>query len=422
MKVRFVTLGCKVNQVESQALANVFKADGFDIVKSGTADIIVVNSCSVTSEADRKTRQTVRRLRRENPSSVLVLTGCMPQTSPESVRMEEADIVTGTRNKSEIPSLVMSFLKDRKRKEYVIGHSPSLGFDNLKTDRFDDTFQKAYLKIEDGCDRFCSYCIIPYARGEVRSLPLEEVRSQAAALIQSGYREIILTGINLSRYGVKDGLSLADAVEAVNSIEGDFRIRLGSLEPDLITENDWLRMSKCDKLCPHFHLALQSGCDKTLKRMNRRYTTAEYKKVVDTVRELFSGCAVTTDIMVGFPNESDEEFAETCAFVKSLKLMSAHLFIYSPRPNTPASKMPQVNPAVAKLRQKALAEIIAESGLSEAKSQLGRTVRVLCEANGLGTADDSLEVVLPKGARVGEFSYITLTKVTAPAQCAGIIE
>ncbi|MBR6735533.1 MAG: tRNA (N(6)-L-threonylcarbamoyladenosine(37)-C(2))-methylthiotransferase MtaB, partial [Oscillospiraceae bacterium] len=335
MKVRFVTLGCKVNQVESQALANVFKADGFDIVKSGTADIIVVNSCSVTSEADRKTRQTVRRLRRENPSSVLVLTGCMPQTSPESVRMEEADIVTGTRNKSEIPSLVMSFLKDRKRKEYVIGHSPSLGFDKLTTDRFDDTFQKAYLKIEDGCDRFCSYCIIPYARGEVRSLPLDKVKSQAAALIQSGYREIILTGINLSRYGVKGGLSLADAVEAVNSIEGDFRIRLGSLEPDLITENDWLRMSKCDKLCPHFHLALQSGCDKTLKRMNRRYTTAEYKKVVDTVRELFSGCAVTTDIMVGFPNESDEEFAETCAFVKSLKLMSAHLFIYSPRPSTP---------------------------------------------------------------------------------------
>lgn len=422
MKVRFVTLGCKVNQVESQALANVFKAEGFDVVKSGSADIIIVNSCSVTGEADRKTRQTVRRLRRENPSAALVLTGCMPQASSEAVCMEEADIITGTRNKSEIPALVKAFLTDRKRKEEVLSHSPALGFDKLKAERFDETFQKAYLKIEDGCDRYCAYCIIPYARGEVRSLPLDEVKAQAAALIENGYREIILTGINLSRYGARDRLSLADAVEAVNSIDGNFRIRLGSLEPDLITENDWLRMSKCDKLCPHFHLALQSGCDETLNRMNRRYTTADYKRVVDTVRKLFSGCAISTDIMVGFPNESDEEFEKTCAFVKSLKLMSAHLFIYSPRPNTPASKMPQINPKIAKLRQKKLAEIVAGSGLCEAKAQIGKTVRVLCEANGLGTADDSLEVILPKGAVVGEFSYITLKEATAPARCAGIIE
>lgn len=421
MTVRLISLGCKVNQVESQAIAALFSERGFTPVKSGRADVIVINSCTVTAEADRKTRQTVRRARRENPDAVVVLTGCMPQVSPEASPMPEADIIIGTRNKSEIPSLVEGFISDRRKRTAVTPHKAACGFEILAAERFDDSFQKAYLKIEDGCDRFCAYCIIPFARGEVRSLPIREVKEQAIRLIKNGYREIILTGINLSRYGREEGLTLADAVECVDSLEGDFRIRLGSLEPDLISLSDWERMARCKKLCPHFHPALQSGCDETLLRMKRRYTTSKYKEALITVRTLFPAASVTTDIMVGFPGETDEEFEKTLTFVRELSLMSAHIFVYSKRPGTPAAKMPQVPPDIAVKRRNALFAAVEESGMKYAEKSVGKTVRVLAEANGLGTADDGLEVILPEGAEIGKFCLLTLTEAVGPAKCRAVM-
>ncbi len=421
MRVRFATLGCRVNQVESQGLARLFEEQGDTVVSGGAADVVVVNSCTVTAEADRKTRQTVRRLRREYPSAVIVLTGCYPQASPEAAAaLPEADLVTGTADRSGLPSLVREYFDGRPRRAAVEPHRAKETFETLDAPRFDARFQKAYLKVEDGCDRYCSYCIIPTARGRVRSGLPADVTRRAAELVKNGYREIVLTGINLSRYGAEWGGSLADAAEAVNAVEGDFRIRLGSVEPDLLTLRDWERLAACEKLCPHFHLALQSGCDATLSRMNRRYTTAQYRKTVETARRLFPAASVTTDLIVGFPGETREEFDTTCDFVRSLGLLRAHIFVYSPRPGTPAAAMPgRVDGQEARRRARVLADIAAESAAAWAETQLGRCVRVLAEADGTGSADDSLEVILPDGCTPGELFFMRLTG-REKARCTGI--
>lgn len=419
MTVRFVTLGCKVNQVESQALAQQFAGEGALVVTEGPADVIVLNSCTVTAEADRKTRQTLHRLRRENPDAVLVLTGCYPQASPEGAALLGADVIAGNANRAEIFSLVQKFMAEKTPCSAVLPHTAGEGFEPLFAGKFDARFQKAYLKIEDGCDRYCAYCIIPKARGAVRSLPLSEVKQRAGILIENGYREIVLTGINLSRYGAENGQTLADAVEAIDSLAGDFRIRLGSVEPDLLSVRDWQRLAACKKLCPHFHLALQSGCDATLARMGRRYTTAQYLETADRVRALFRGASVTTDIIVGFPGETEEEFAETCAFVRSLGLLRAHLFPYSPRPGTRAARLPdRVPPETARRRSRLLRRIVDESAHAIAASQIGRTVRVLAEADGTGSADDSLEVLLPPGCTPGELFRMRLIGCDG-ARCFG---
>jgi len=409
--VRVLTLGCKVNQYESEAIAEAFLRDGFFVRKRGPADVYVINTCTVTAEADRKARQTLRRLRRENPDALLVLTGCLPQADPAAAdALPEADLVCGTRGRAALVSLVREALADRTRRVAVEPYCGGETFEAaLEADRFDGRFQKAFLKIEDGCDRCCAYCVIPRARGPVRSLSPAEIARRTAALAANGYREIVLTGINLSRYGADCGLALADAVCAANAAEGDFRLRLSSLESDLLSPEQWETLARCERLCPQFHLALQSGCDETLARMRRRYTTAQFRAAAETARRLFPDAQLTTDVIVGFPGETEAEFAQTCEFVASLGLLRAHIFVYSPRPDTPAAALAgRVPVSVARDRSRRLAAIVRESAARIAQAHVGRTVRVLCEANGAGFAANGLEVLLPAGARVGELETLRI--------------
>ncbi len=411
MTVRFVTLGCRVNQVESQALAKLFAAAGWSVVPSGAADAVVVNSCTVTAEADRKTRQALRRERRENPEALLVLTGCYPQAAPnDAMRLPDADLVTGTRDRERLPALVAERLANRGERGEIAPYDGGETFEAaLEADRFDESFQKAYLKIEDGCDRACAYCAIPRARGRVRSLAPDEIARRALALAANGYREIVLTGINLSRYGADLGLDLSDAVAAAAG-QGA-RLRLGSLEPDLITEKMWDRLAGIEGLCPQFHLALQSGCDATLSRMRRRYTTAQYLEAVGAARARFDDAQITTDLIAGFPGETDAEFAETREFVRSLGLLRAHVFVFSPRPHTLAARLPNPVPRnIAAARAKELSAICTASGEQIARAHIGRTAEVLCEATGTGFAANGLEVRLPPGTPKGRLYACRITE------------
>jgi threonylcarbamoyladenosine tRNA methylthiotransferase MtaB len=424
MRVRFYTLGCKVNQYETQAIGRIFEDAGFSLVHSGSADVLVVNSCTVTAAADKKTRQLVRRLRRENPFGIIVLTGCLPQAAGSDCNLPQADIITGTSDKKGLVNLVEKRLenydgKTGDRTSWTgVTALDDIPFEELTLKRFDDSFQRAYIKIEDGCDRQCSYCIIPKARGPVRSCALEFVSKQAACFVNEGYREIVLTGVNLSRFGSDCNLRLADAVEACH-LAGDFRIRLGSLEPDLVCEEDFRRFASMDKLCAHFHLALQSGCDETLSRMNRPYTTGHFEKVVETARAYMPHASVTTDLIVGFPGETDEEFEKTCCFVRRMRFLRAHVFEFSARPGTPAAAMQgQIPPEVKRERAKVLGEISRNSQQQYAAAQVGKTTRVLLEASGGGYNDQYLFVRVPKHSAVGEFVEVLLVKASN-GQCEG---
>ena len=400
MRVRFLSLGCRVNQYEAQALEGLFSQNGFTVVLDGEADVFVINSCTVTSAADRKSRQAVRRVRREHPGAVVVLTGCLPQAAPDAARaLPEADIVTGSLDRAGLVGKVQSFLRDGERRVSIPAFSPGEAFEPLEIGRFDESFQRAYLKVEDGCDRFCSYCAIPLARGPVRSRPPGEITSEVRRLVRAGYREIVLTGINLSRYGSGWGSSLAEAAAACEEVPGDFRIRLGSVEPDLLSPADWDALAAFPRLCPQFHLALQSGCDATLRRMNRHYTARQYLETVEGIRGRFSNPSVTTDLIAGFPGETEAEFEECCRTVEAAGLLRGHVFEYSPRAGTAAAALPdQVLPAVKKERAKALARLCRESGRAFAQTQVGRTARVLLEATGGGYTDNYLYVqVFPPG-------------------------
>ena len=400
MRVRFLSLGCRVNQYEAQALEGLFSQNGFTVVLDGEADVFVINSCTVTSAADRKSRQAVRRVRREHPGAVVVLTGCLPQAAPDAARaLPEADIVTGSLDRAGLVGKVQSFLRDGERRVSIPAFSPGEAFEPLEIGRFDESFQRAYLKVEDGCDRFCSYCAIPLARGPVRSRPPGEITAEVRRLVRAGYREIVLTGINLSRYGSGWGSSLAEAAAACEEVPGDFRIRLGSVEPDLLSPADWDALAAFPRLCPQFHLALQSGCDATLRRMNRHYTARQYLETVEGIRGRFSNPSVTTDLIAGFPGETEAEFEECCRTVEAAGLLRGHVFEYSPRAGTAAAALPdQVLPAVKKERAKALARLCRESGRAFAQTQVGRTARVLLEATGGGYPDNYLYVqVFPPG-------------------------
>ncbi|MBS1381114.1 MAG: tRNA (N(6)-L-threonylcarbamoyladenosine(37)-C(2))-methylthiotransferase MtaB [Oscillospiraceae bacterium] len=400
MRVRFLSLGCRVNQYEAQALEGLFSQNGFTVVLDGEADVFVINSCTVTSAADRKSRQAVRRVRREHPGAVVVLTGCLPQAAPDAARaLPEADIVTGSLDRAGLVGKVQRFLQDGERRISIPAFSPGEAFEPLEIGRFDESFQRAYLKVEDGCDRFCSYCAIPLARGPVRSRPPGEITAEVRRLVFAGYREIVLTGINLSRYGSGWGSSLAEAAAACEKVPGDFRIRLGSVEPDLLSPADWDALAAFPRLCPQFHLALQSGCDATLRRMNRHYTARQYLETVEGIRRRFSNPSVTTDLIAGFPGETEAEFEECCRTVEAAGLLRGHVFEYSPRAGTAAAALPdQVPPAVKKERAKALVRLCRESGRAFAQTQVGRTARVLLEATGGGYTDNYLYVqVFPPG-------------------------
>lgn len=336
MKYSVITLGCKVNSCESAAIAESFEREGFTRAAEGeAADVYVVNSCCVTSMAEKKVRQAVSRCKKENPECVTVLCGCFPQSYPEAARtVAGADIVTGNAEKSGICEMVKRYLANRVR---IISEKPMSRVFDEDSSGADTDRTRAFIKVEDGCDRFCSYCIIPFARGRVRSRRLEDISRQALLCVERGHKEIVLTGINLGCYGQEMGLTLGDAVKAAE-VAGVERIRLSSLEPEMITDSEIEKFKSSDKLCPHFHLALQSGCDETLRRMNRRYDTEMYREVAEKLRSAFPDCAITTDIMVGFAGETDEEFQESLKFAEEMRFAKIHVFPYSIRKGTIAAE------------------------------------------------------------------------------------
>ena len=381
MNVKFITLGCKVNQVESEAMREALLAGGFQEAAEGqTADVVVVNSCTVTAVSDQKARQALRREKKRNPGAVAVLTGCWPQAFPQEAEdFLEADIVLGTTRRAALLPKILEYLSTKQRIVDIAPHEKGEKFEKLTISAMHGR-TRAFLKIEDGCDRFCSYCIIPYARGRVRSKPLEDIKAEAALLGDHGYREVVLTGINLPAYGKDLGLHLCDAVEAACAAPGIARVRLGSLEPEQLTPEVIARMAKQEKLCPQFHLSLQSGCDTTLKRMNRHYTTAEYRQIVRNLRQAFPNCAITTDIMVGFAGETQEEFAASLAFAKEIAFAKVHVFAYSRRPGTRAYDMPgQVTNKVKEERSRQMIAATLATQRDFFAAQVGRVEEVLFE-------------------------------------------
>lgn len=380
MKAYFESFGCKVNQYETESIKADFSANGYEITGDPTeADVIVINSCTVTASGDSKSLYSLRKLRKINSSAVTVLTGCLPQAAPDTAeKIPEADIVTGTKERGKIPSLVNDFLEERRRVVSISQYGKEDEFERTVCGDFGDK-TRAFVKIQDGCNQFCSYCIIPYARGRCRSKPLDNLREEITALAENGHKEIVLVGINLAFYGKELGLRLVDAVEECCKIKGVERVRLGSLEPEIITNEDLLRLSHLPQFCPQFHLSLQSGCDRTLQNMHRRYNTAEYMNLVNKIRAVFPDCSITTDVMVGFPLESDEDFEQSLEFVRNVGFAKVHVFQYSMRKGTIAAERPQISKAVKHERADKMKALAAELQKEYLKKQIGKTVPVLFE-------------------------------------------
>ena len=379
MKAGIATLGCKVNQYESQVMMDMLCANGFEPVNEGeSADVFIINSCTVTGTSDKKVRQTVRRARREHPDAVILLTGCMPQAFPdECAAIEEADVIFGNTNRARLLDYIGEFLRTHQRIVDITPHGKTYGDESSVSGIRERT--RAYLKIEDGCNRFCTYCIIPYARGRVRSRSIEDIAAEARRIGQR-CREVVLVGINLSAYGSDIGTDLLAAVNAAASADGIERVRLGSLEPDLTPDFLIDGLAAQPKFCPQFHLALQSGCDETLKRMNRHYDTAQFRHVCEKIRRTFPNPSVTTDIMVGFAGETDEEFAKSVDFVREIRFARAHVFAYSRRPGTRADSFPhQVAESVKHTRSQRMMQICDETAAAFLQTQVGRQVTVLAE-------------------------------------------
>lgn len=339
MKAAFYTLGCKVNQYETEYMAELLRNAGFEIVKENDeADYYIVNSCTVTATADQKTRKSIRKFKRNHPNSTVILTGCMPQAFPEEAKeLIEADIVFSNKNDGDILSLINEYNLNKNRLVKIEQHQTGDEFWDCSIDRFHERI-RAFVKIEDGCDRFCSYCIIPKSRGRVRSKPLDTLKNEIETLANGGIREIVLVGINLSAYGKGKDFNIVDAVKICNENEKIKRIRLGSLEPDHLTDEVIDGLASCEKLCPQFHISLQSGCNKTLKSMNRHYTAEEYKALCTKLRASFDDASLTTDVMVGFNDETEADFNESLDFVKGIAFEKVHVFPYSERVGTAASK------------------------------------------------------------------------------------
>lgn len=386
MKAAFYTLGCKVNQYETQLMEQKLIGAGFEIVSHEEfANVYVVNSCTVTAESDRKTRQIIRRLKSLNPTAVVVLSGCFPQASLERARkIPEVDVIAGTRDRASIADLIKKAIETGERVESVSSFDNKVDAEISRAESFYGR-TRAFVKIEDGCRSFCSYCIIPYARGPVRSKPADAIKEEIAGLKKAGYKEVVLVGINLSSYGSDIGSSLADAIRAACGT-GIERVRLGSLEPNIITPEFIDCVKSLSNFCPQFHLALQSGCEETLKRMNRRYTPDRFRKAVAALREALPECAITTDIIVGFPGETNEEFEKSLNFAKEIGFAKAHIFAYSKRAGTKAAVMPnQVAKAEKVRRSHLMIEACAKSTEEFLQSHVGKTFPVLFEAGEKGT-------------------------------------
>ncbi len=383
MNIAFYTLGCKVNQYETEVMREAFEKKGHTVVNDGMPfDVIIINSCTVTAESDRKTRQAVHRFKKNNPNSVVVLTGCMVQAfSNEAKTLEGIDIIIGNTDVAKICDVVCDYFNNKTEIFDVPPHLKGEIFNTPSIESFAER-TRAYMKIQDGCDRFCTYCIIPTARGWLRSKPIVEIKTEAEKLAKNGYMEVVLVGINLTSYGKGENeLNICDAVETVASVEGIKRIRLGSLEPDHITDEMLMRLRTVEEFCPQFHLSLQSGCDATLKRMNRHYDTAFYRDLVARIRKVFPESSITTDIMVGFAGETEEEFENSINFAKEIGFAKAHVFAYSRRSGTMAYNMlNQITRAEKSRRSKLMIEATAKTESDFIKSYLDKTVEVLFES------------------------------------------
>ena len=381
MKVAIYTLGCKVNQYETQAMEQSLRARGHEVVDfADAADAYVVNTCSVTAVSDQKSRQVLHRARREHPGAVVAVCGCYPQTHVDDVRKLDVDLIAGTGDRTGCIGLLEQAVAEKRRLEAIDKSFERRVFEVLPAGGMTER-TRAMLKVEDGCVNFCTYCIIPYARGPVRSLPLEKAVEQAAGLAADGYREIVLTGIEISSWGkdLKTGQTLIDLVEAICAAAPGVRVRLGSLEPRTITEDFCRRAAALPDLCPQFHLSMQSGCDATLKRMNRKYDTARFAQSVALLNQYFEHPAITTDMITGFPEETEEEFMETLAFIRRCGFAQMHIFPYSVRPGTPAAEMTQVPQAVKEERARRAAAVAAEMRRDYLTACVGKLYPVLFE-------------------------------------------
>ena len=382
MKAALHNLGCKVNAYETEAMQQILEEAGYEIVPfSEYADVYVINTCSVTNMADRKSRQMLHRAKKQNPDAIVVGAGCYVQTKEAQALVDESiDIVIGNNKKHELVPLLREYEASHRKMACVadINHEKQ-AYEELSLSRTAE-HTRAFIKVQDGCNQFCTYCIIPFARGRVRSRELPDVLQEIRTLAKSGYREVVLTGIHLSSYGVDNGESLLHLIEAVHELEGIERIRLGSLEPRIVTDAFAKRLSELPKICPHFHLSLQSGCDTVLSRMNRRYDTAEYEVGCALLRRYFEHPAITTDVIVGFPGETDEEFETTERYLERIHFYEMHIFQYSRREGTKAAAMPdQVPEAVKKERSEKLLALGHRMSEEFRRYYLGRQVTALLE-------------------------------------------
>lgn len=384
-KAALHNLGCKVNAYETEAMEELLRKDGFEIVSfDDKADVYVINTCSVTNIADRKSRQMIHKCKKLNPNACVVAAGCYVQNFGKDVADElGADIILGNNKKNDLVPKVHEFFASIDREKPILDwydiNDGNVDYENMIIEK-DSEHTRAFVKVQDGCNQFCTYCIIPFARGRIRSRQIPDVVKEITGLAKAGYKEVVITGIHLSSFGSGTEFNLADLLEAVEKIDGIERIRMGSLEPQIVTEDFAKRVSALSKICPHFHLSLQSGCDSVLTRMNRKYTAAEYTKGVEILRKYFDNPAITTDIIVGFPGETEEEYNTTLAYVDEIRFAELHVFAYSKRKGTRAATMPnQITNAVKKERSaKLIAQGNKESELFK-KSYMGKWVEVLFE-------------------------------------------
>ncbi|MGN0466164.1 MAG: tRNA (N(6)-L-threonylcarbamoyladenosine(37)-C(2))-methylthiotransferase MtaB [Lachnospiraceae bacterium] len=381
-RVAFLTLGCKVNQYETDAMVQLLENAGYEIVSmKEEADFYIINTCSVTNMAERKSRQMIHKAKKNHPDSTIVAVGCYVQTAAQELKKEYAvDLLVGNNKKKDIVSVLKEYEKGKKKTEVVIDIDHTKEYEALTIQKTME-HTRVYVKIQDGCNQFCSYCLIPYTRGRVRSREKEDILNEVRNLAQNGYQEIVLTGIHISSYGQDlENDNLESLIVALHEIEGIERIRLGSLEPRIITEKFVKTISSLYKVCPHFHLSLQSGCDETLKRMNRKYTTAEYEEACNILRKYYEHPALTTDVIVGFPGETEEEFSKTVEFLERIHLYEMHVFQYSPRRGTRAEKMEnQVSPTVKHERSKILLDMTSRQKREYEQFFFGKEEIVLVE-------------------------------------------
>lgn len=423
-KVAIHNLGCKVNSYEAESMEQMLRAAGYSIVpfdENVPADVYIINTCSVTNIADRKSRQMLHKAKKMNPDAIVVAAGCYVQSDSEGVQKDEAvDLVLGNNCKINIVEALENYAADHESHISVLDLSVKQPYEELEIDKVSE-HTRAYIKIQDGCNQFCSYCIIPYTRGRIRSRELDDILKEVHRLADNGYQEIVLTGIHLTSYGVDNQKgSLLEVISRIHEIEGVKRIRLGSLEPRVVTEEFVSALAAMEKVCPHFHLSLQSGCDSVLKRMNRKYTTAEYEEGCRILRKYFNNPAITTDVIVGFPQETEDEFETTYKFVKRIHFYEMHVFKYSRRKGTVADKMDgQVDEKIKTQRSGRLLALEKEMSAAYRKESIGKTMQVLIEEkmnyNGTdymaGYTKNYIRVLIPASDRMTEAAVNTIVTV-----------